>query len=63
MPQETLLTAARRAVRFFNIDMNAGGLISTDTQIAIDTLDKMIRQETKKEQTNVVEIPDNSRAD
>jgi len=39
MPAETLLSAARRAVRFFQIDMNGhGGLMSVDTQIAMDTL-------------------------
>lgn len=43
MSEETLLSAARRVVRFFNIDMNHGGLVSVDTQQAIDTLDKMVR--------------------
>lgn len=43
MAEETLLTAARRAVRFFNIDMEKGGLITEDTQQSISTLDKMVR--------------------
>jgi len=39
MPAETLLSAARRAVRFFQIDMNGhGGLMSVATQIVMDTL-------------------------
>jgi len=42
---ETLLSAARRAVRFFNIDMNKGGIITVETQIAMETLDRMIRKE------------------
>jgi hypothetical protein len=43
MSQETLHTAARRAVRFFNIDMNKGGLVSHETEHAIQTLDLMVR--------------------
>jgi len=43
MSAETLFTAARRVVRFFNIDMNKGGLMTTDTLHAVDTLDKMLR--------------------
>ena len=42
MPEETLITAARRAVRFFTIDMNKGGLITVDTEQAMDTLDKQV---------------------
>lgn len=44
--EETLLTAARRVVRFFNIDNTlGGGLISVDTSTAVETLDKMVRQQ------------------
>lgn len=43
MSEETLLTAARRVVRFYNIDQQHGGLPSMDTQLAVDTLDKMVR--------------------
>ena len=45
MAEETLLSASRRVVRFFNGDMNSGGLIREDTQQAIETLDKMVRLE------------------
>lgn len=45
MSAETLLSAARRAVRFFNIDMNKGGIITVETQQAIETLDRMVRIE------------------
>lgn len=45
MAEETLLTAARRVVRFFNIDnTSGGGLISIDTTTAVETLDKMVRE-------------------
>jgi hypothetical protein len=43
MSEETVVTAARRVVRFFNIDMNKGGLITEETQQAVETLDKMVR--------------------
>ena len=45
MSEETLLSAARRVVRFFNIDMNNGGLITVDTQQAVETLDGEVRKE------------------
>lgn len=45
MSEETLLSAARRVVRFFNIDMNKGGLITVDTQQAVETLDGEVRKE------------------
>ncbi len=48
MAEETLLSAARRALRFFRIDEAHGGLTSTDTLIAMDTLDKEIRKETER---------------
>lgn len=49
MSEETLLTAARRVVRFFNIDnTGGGGLISVDTTTAVETLDKMVRAEDAK---------------
>lgn len=50
--EETLLSAARRVVRFFSIDMNKGGLITDETQAAIDLLDKMVRLETEREKKN-----------
>lgn len=39
---ETLFTAARRAVKFFNIDMNNGGLMTTDTEKAMHTLNLQV---------------------
>lgn len=45
MSEETLLSAARRVVRFFNIDMNKGGLMTPETQGAVETLDRMVRAE------------------
>lgn len=49
MAEETLLTAARRAVRFFNIDMNKGGIITVETQQAVETLDRMVHAETLRQ--------------
>lgn len=59
MPAETLFTAARRVVRFFNIDMNAGGLITVETLHAVDTLDKMLRADARwgKAETETEEKP------
>jgi hypothetical protein len=49
MAEETLLSAARRVVRYFNIDnTSGGGLISIETQQAIGTLDIQISKETRK---------------
>lgn len=47
--EETLLTAARRAVRFFNIDQAHGGLLSRDTEMAMHTLDKEVQKETARQ--------------
>jgi hypothetical protein len=44
MAQETLLTAARRLVRFLNIDLQRGGLITEETEKAITTLDKQVHR-------------------
>ena len=38
MSEETLHTASRRAVRFFNIDICHGGIIVHDTECAFFTL-------------------------
>lgn len=46
---ETLLTAARRAVRNFNIDMNKGGIITEATEHALQTLDLMVSRELSRE--------------
>ncbi len=55
MAEETLLSAARRVVRFFNIDMNGGGLIAVPTQEAVETLDKMVRLEVEREKAEAAE--------
>jgi hypothetical protein len=50
MAEETLLSAARRLVRFIRIDdQQSGGLISIETLLALETLDKMISAEREKE--------------
>jgi hypothetical protein len=49
MSEETLLTAARRVVRFFNIDEAHGGLMSTETVQAVQTLDKQVRLTVERE--------------
>jgi hypothetical protein len=42
MAEETLLTAARRVVRFFAIDMNNGGLVTAETETALQSLDRQV---------------------
>lgn len=50
MAEETLLTAARRVVRYFNIDNTiGGGLISIETTQAVEALDKQVQLETAKQ--------------
>lgn len=51
MADETLLTAARRIVRFVRIDDAHGGLLSNDTVRALDTLDKQVRLEDARQKT------------
>ena len=49
MSDETLLSAARRLVRFVRINNERdGGLISNETSWATDVLDQMIKLEDKK---------------
>lgn len=48
---ETLISAARRVVRFFNIDQAHGGLVSVDTLQAVHTLDVMVSRASDKEQS------------
>lgn len=43
MAEETLLTAARRVVRFLRIDEVHGVLLNNETVRAADTLDKQVR--------------------
>ncbi|CAD5276857.1 conserved hypothetical protein [Bosea sp. 62] len=49
MSEETLLSAARRALRFFRIDEAHGGLTSQDTLIAMDTLALQVEKESERE--------------
>jgi hypothetical protein len=59
MSEETLHTAARRAVRDFNIDMNKGGIITVHTQQSMETLSQQVEKETKRQKhtpTMVVEM-------
>lgn len=47
MTEETLIHAARRAIRFFRIDeTRGGGLISQDTVRAIERLQQIVQRET-----------------
>lgn len=63
MSEETLLSAARRVVRFFRIDEAHGGLTSRDTLIAFDTLDKQIERENKRLKREAEELVERARAD
>lgn len=49
MAEETLLSAARRAVRDFNIDMNKGGIITVETQHSMHTLEQQIELEVARQ--------------
>ena len=53
MSEETLLTAARRVVRFFNIDQQHGGLVSIETIHAVNTLDIQVVRTTKRKQAKI----------
>lgn len=50
MSAETILTAARRLVRFVRIDNEQhGGLVSRETIVAADTLDREVKREERRE--------------
>lgn len=49
MSEETLLSASRRVVRFFNIDQQHGGLVSIPTIQAIETLDIQVHREVDRQ--------------
>ena len=50
MSEETIVTAARRLVRFVRIDEEVhGGLLSRDTIRAADTLDREVKREERRE--------------
>lgn len=53
MSEETLLSAARRALRFFRIDEAHGGLTSQETLIAMDTLSLQVEKESEREKRAV----------
>lgn len=48
MSEETLLTASRRVVRFFNIDEAHGGFTTTETVKAVETLRRQIENATAR---------------
>jgi hypothetical protein len=45
MARETLLSAARTALRNYNIDMNKGGILTVPTQAAMERLGAMVEAE------------------
>jgi hypothetical protein len=49
MAQETLLSAARRAVRFFQIDESHGSLTTVETVAAMQTLHRQVLIETARQ--------------
>lgn len=52
MPAETLLSAARRVVREFNIMMNRdGGLVSREIEQAMTQLSMQVEQEMARQKT------------
>ena len=57
MSEETLFTAARRALRFFRIDMEKGGLMTTETEHAMSTLERMVEREDKRQKEEAAKGP------
>lgn len=49
---ESLFTAARRIVRFLNIDLNHGGLITEETEKALCTLEREIDKERSRQKAS-----------
>ena len=49
MSEETLLSAARRAVRDFNIMMQHGGVPSEAIEITMNTLDIQVQKEVERQ--------------
>ena len=47
--EETLLTAARRVVRFFNVDQASGGSVSIETLKAMLTLEVQVEKEVNRQ--------------
>lgn len=55
---ETLFTAARRAVREFNIMMNHdGGLVSREIEQAMSALSNQVEQEMKRQKITSEPLP------
>ena len=48
MSEENLLTASRRMVRYFNIDICHGGIVMEETEQALGTLEAQIEKDTRK---------------
>jgi hypothetical protein len=57
MAEETLLSAARRVLRYFRIDEAHGGLTSPDTLIAMDTLALQVEKESERQSAQAVASP------
>lgn len=57
MAEETLLSAARRVLRYFRIDEAHGGLTSPDTLIAMDTLALQVERESERQSAQAVAAP------
>jgi hypothetical protein len=50
--QEDLFTAARRLVRYLNIDLQHGGLVTNETEKALSLLELQMREEAKRRGPN-----------
>lgn len=50
MSEETLFTAARRLMRFVNVDLNHnGGLLTEETQKALLDLERQVERENRRQ--------------
>jgi hypothetical protein len=56
--EETLFTAARRAIRMFNIDQHHGGLVSVETLAAMQTLEIQVEREKLRAEADRIEKAD-----
>jgi hypothetical protein len=63
MAEETLLSAARRVLRYFRIDEAHGGLTSPDTLIAMDTLALQVEKESERQSAQAEPEPPQSGAE
>lgn len=54
--EETLFTAARRLVRDLNIDLQKGGIVTTETQMSLHKLEvQIVKQQKRDEQAKFLE--------